>query len=260
MQRLRSVGNRLHNTRRAAGAPFFLMRYPLAFFFDTRPSAGASVALTCVSSASAGGPRRLRAAGALLVPARPWWRRAPPCVLPRARSGSLASSVASPPACSSTPLRLRGDAAVSRVRAAEAAAPLQTAADEAREPCASTRGLARWAARAQRLRWRVSPHVARGTHACGRTRAGSSAATGCSCATWRRRQPRKGRGLRLPHQNAPVRTAVIGPQRRHPARKRRRQRFALHTAVVLLHAFQAGKVLILLLKAACGYSVLCCDL
>ena len=52
-----SVCDRLRNEPRAAGAPFFLMRYPLAFFFDTRPSAGASVALTCAGGgASAGGP------------------------------------------------------------------------------------------------------------------------------------------------------------------------------------------------------------
>ena len=34
-----------------------------------------------------------------------------------------------------------------------------------------------------------------GTHACGQTRAGSSAGTGCFCATWRQ-QPRKERGRR----------------------------------------------------------------
>ena len=59
--------------------------------------------------------RRPWAARALqLAPARPWWRRALPCEPLRAHSGSRASSVASPPACSSAPLRLQGGGAVAR--------------------------------------------------------------------------------------------------------------------------------------------------
>ena len=62
--------------------------------------------------------RRPRTARALqFAPARPWWRRATPCALPRAHSGSQASSVASPPACSSAHLRLRSGGAVACVRA-----------------------------------------------------------------------------------------------------------------------------------------------
>ena len=68
----------------------------------------------------------------------------------------------------------------------ESHAPLHVvwpAGRRARSGCSGMRLLAGQACRA-------------GTHACGQTRAGSSAGTGCFCATWRQ-QPRKERGAVL---------------------------------------------------------------
>lgn len=178
--------------RAAAGrAPFFLMRKPLAFFFEMRPSAGASVALTCGGAgASAGGSVvasvcRVRACAAFVAA----------CVALRA--SSRAFRLASLRSRFSSCFALRSTSPATAQHTMRALAHRTAANARIVATLAQTRvhrriprcKIAAGASRKARSAGGRSGCGCVGTYAAGRSRAGLSAATGCSCATsWRARK------------------------------------------------------------------------